>query len=259
MQNLILVGYGNLAHSIVQGFLTNQVFQHFHLFVFGRDYEKSLAFASRYDHIQAIASLEEHLMCDSILVLCIKPVGIQSFRINQPFFLLYSVLAGVKINGLKSSFPRAQNITRAMPNIGASIQKSSTSLFSQGSQEAKSLSLKLTQSFGEAILLESEDLIDSSIATNGSSPAFLSLVAEALIESGVREGIPYSQSKELVYATFRGFSELLDSYSPQEIKTLVTSPAGTTAEGLAYLENKGLKGILQEAGHRSVLKAKGKL
>lgn len=259
MQKFILVGYGNLASSMMQGFSTHQTFSHCPFLVYGRDFERSKAFASKYSNTQAISSLEEHLSQDSILILCIKPKGIQSFQIHQPFFLLYSVMAGVNIATLQKHFPKAQNFARSMPNIGASIQKSSTSLFCLGSFEAQALAEKLTQAFGSATLLASEELIDASIATNGSSPAFLSLVAEALIESGVREGIPLLQSKELVYATFEGFAKLLLTHSPQEIKALVTSPAGTTAEGLAYLENKGFKGILQEASHQAVLKAKGKI
>lgn len=259
MRNIILIGYGNLAHSMMEGIFQSLAFQDSPIFVYGRNIQKAQVFASKFKNTQAVSSLTEVITPSSIIILCIKPKGIEDLIVHQPCFLLYSVMAGIRIQTLKSHFPQAQNIIRAMPNIGASVQKSTTSLFCLGSKEAQSIASRLTETFGEAILLESEELIDASIATNGSSPAFLSLVAEALIESGVREGIPYHQSKELVYATFRGFSKLLDSHSPQEIKTLVTSPAGTTAEGLAYLENKGFKGILQEAGHRSVLKAKGKI
>lgn len=259
MQNLILIGYGNLADSIIRGFLQDPFLSKQTLFVYGRNFSKAQDFAKKFPNTQAIPSLQEAIRKNSILILCIKPKGIQSLHIQTPFLLLYSVAAGVPISTLKHHFPQAQNFARAMPNISAKIQKSSTSLYIQGDEASQHLAIKLTQCFGEAILLPSEELIDSSIATNGSTPAFLALIAEALIQAGVREGISHEESQKLVCATFEGFSKLLHSHTPQEIKTLTTSPAGTTAEGLAYLELKGFKGILQEATHRAVLKAKGKL
>ncbi|WP_027327771.1 pyrroline-5-carboxylate reductase [Helicobacter pametensis] len=259
MQNFILIGYGNLASAMMDGFSNHPDFRLANFYVFGRDFERAQTFASRYPNLQAISSLEEFVSKDSILILCIKPKGLSSLQLNQSFFLLYSVMAGVESSTLKRHFPLAQNITRAMPNVSAKVQKSATSLFCIGTHEAQALSIKLTQAFGWATVLGDESLIDASIATNGSSPAFLALIAEALIEAGVREGIAFNQSRELVYATFEGFAHLLSSSTPQEIKTLVTSPGGTTAEGLAYLESHALKGIIQEAAHQAVLKAKGKI
>lgn len=259
MQNFILIGYGNLAESMMQGFSQAPVFHKQTFFIYGRDFSKAKNFAQKFPNTQAISSLEEALNEDSILILCIKPKGIESLHIQTPFLLLYSVVAGAQIITLKNHFPQAKSFARAMPNISAKVQKSSTSLYVQGDEISQNLAIQLTQSFGKAVLLSSEDLIDSSIATNGSSPAFLALIAEALIQAGVREGIPPKESEELTKATFEGFSKLLHSHTPQEIKTLITSPAGTTAEGLAYLELKGFKGILQEGAHRAVLKAKGKL
>lgn len=259
MQNLILIGYGNLADSMMQGFSQDPFFCKQTLLVYGRNFSKAQDFAKKFPNTQAIPSLQEAIRDDSVVIFCIKPKGIQSLHIQSRFALIYSVAAGVTISTLKHHFPQAQNFARAMPNISAKVQKSSTSFYVEGDESSQHLATKLTQSFGEAVLLPSEDLIDSSIATNGSSPAFLALVAEALIQAGVREGIPPKESEKLTKATFEGFAKLLHSHTPQEIKALVTSPAGTTAEGLAYLELKGFKGILQEATHQAVLKAKGKL
>lgn len=259
MQNLILIGYGNLADSMMQGFSKDPLICKQTFLVYGRNFSKAQIFSKKFPNTQAISSLQEAIKDDSIIIFCIKPKGIQSLHIQSRFTLIYSVAAGITISTLKYHFPRAQSYARAMPNISAKVQKSSTSFYVEGDKKSQHLATKLTQSFGKAVLLPSEDLIDSSIATNGSSPAFLALIAEALIQAGVREGIPLKESEELTQATFEGFSKLLHSHTPQEIKTLVTSPAGTTAEGLAYLELKGFKGILQEAAHQAVLKAKGKL
>lgn len=262
MQSLLIIGYGNLAHSIVKGIAPNT----YHLFVLGRDFEKSKAFCQDFPNhsitpIQDIAELKES---NPIILLCVKPKGLQNFSCDFASPLIYSVMAGVKVQSILAQFPNALAYVRAMPNIGAFVKKSATALYAyfkdlNSVQETRQIALSLTLCFGQAVWVDSEELIDASIATSGSSPAFLSLVAAALIDAGVREGLNANQSKELVQATFEGFSELLKLYSPSEIKTLVTSPAGTTAEGLAYLEERGFKGILEQGAHQSALKAKGKI
>lgn len=262
MQSLLIIGYGNLAHAIVKGITPNT----YKLFVLGRSFEKSQAFCQDFPNhsitpIQDIAELKDK---NPIVLLCVKPKGLQNFSCTFTLPLVYSVMAGVKIESILAQFPNAKTYVRAMPNVGAFFKKSATALYAYSSDptqiiEAKEQAQKLTLAFGNAVWVDSEDLIDASIATSGSSPAFLTLVAQALIDAGVREGLSASQSTELVRATFEGFAELLKHSTPAEIKTLVTSPAGTTAEGLAYLEERGFKGILEQGAHQSALKAKGKL
>lgn len=262
MQSLLIIGYGNLAHSILKG-ITPKTYE---LFVLGRDFAKSQKFAQDFPHhsITPIQNIQELKDKNPIILLCVKPKGLSTFGCDFPLALVYSVMAGVRVESIATQFPNALAYVRAMPNIGAFVKKSATALYAYAPkdcdlQEAKEKALALSLAFGNAVWVDSEDLIDSSIATSGSSPAFLSLVAQALIDVGVREGLNATQSTMLVKATFEGFAELLKTYSPQEIKILVTSPAGTTAEGLAYLEEKGFKGILEQGAHRSTLKAKGKI
>lgn len=262
MQSLLIIGYGNLARSIIEGITPHS----YKIYVLGRDFLKSQAFSNQFPNHQIcpINTIDELQSQTPILLLCIKPKGISNFSCDLSFPLVFSVMAGVKINSIKHQFPNAQAYVRAMPNIGAFVKKSATALYIQAISDTamnlgREYASKLSLSFGNAVWVDNEELIDASIATSGSSPAFLCIVAQALIDSGVREGLSNTQSQELVKATFEGFSKLLELYPPNQIKTLVTSPAGTTAEGLAYLEKKGFKGILEHGAHKSVLKAKGKI
>lgn len=262
MQSLLVIGYGNLAHAIVKGITPNT----YKLFVLGRSFEKSKAFCNDFPQhsITPISDISELENQAPIILLCIKPRGLESFSCHFSIPLVYSVMAGVKVQSLITQFPKAISYVRAMPNVGALFKKSATALYAYSSNskylaEAKDQAQNLSLAFGNAVWVDSEELIDASIATSGSSPAFLALVAQALIDAGVREGLNATQSAELVRATFEGFSELLKHSTPSEIKTLVTSPAGTTAEGLAYLEERGFKGILEQGAHQSALKAKNKI
>ena len=106
------------------------------------------------------------------------------------------------------------------------------------------------------VVVDKEELIDAAIATSGSSPAFIALIAQALIDAGVREGLNCAQSRELVCGMFEGFASLLAESRPQEIIDAIASPAGTTIEGLSVLENRAVRGAIIEAAHQAVLKAR---
>lgn len=140
------------------------------------------------------------------------------------------------------------------------------SLARQSTMQAESLSQQIAQlkhqareiccGFGEIVFVENEKLIDSSIATSGSAPAFLALVAQALVDSGVMVGLSRADSRTLVAQTFAGVGELLRHYSPQDLIDRVTTPGGTTIEGLAVLESSGVRGAFMQAARASVAKAR---
>lgn len=111
-------------------------------------------------------------------------------------------------------------------------------------------------SFGTSVRVDSEYLIESSIATSGSSIAFLALVAEALIDSGVYEGLSHAQSASLVTQTFEGFAKALKEQSPSALKYAIASPGGTTIRGLALLEKRGVRGAFMEAASAAVKHAR---
>lgn len=111
-------------------------------------------------------------------------------------------------------------------------------------------------SFGISVRVDSESLIESSIATSGSSIAFLALVAEALIDSGVYEGLSHAQSASLVAQTFEGFARALREQSPSMLKYAIASPGGTTIRGLALLESRGVRGAFMEAASAAVKHAR---
>lgn len=193
------------------------------------------------------------------ILLCTKPKGIDSFCFKGKAEIVYSVLAGSSIATLESSM-QAHIFVRIMPNIAA-VAKASASAFYCHSKNAISKA-KLSEierfitSFGTAIAVQSEELIESSIATSGSSIAFLALVAEALIEAGILEGLSHAQSEALVRGMFEGFAKVFATKSPQELKYAISSPGGTTIRGLAVLEKYALKSALIEAAHTAVAHAK---
>ena len=109
---------------------------------------------------------------------------------------------------------------------------------------------------GSCIFVEKESYINPAGAISGSGTAYLGLVAEAMIDAGVREGLSLEVSKELVRGLFSGFSALFAHTEAHTIRTDTTSPAGTTIEALAILENRGVRSAFMDAIHAANNKAK---
>lgn len=296
MEKIVLVGYGNMAKAMAKGLDSAYQIQICGRDKNkAKDFIKvnNLKNASLDSSLESGLDSSIIDIQDKIVILAIKPYALASFTYQGKAKAFYSVLAGVNIKTIKSHI-KAESYIRLMPNIGAIFGLSSTAVFidnpkfrdSQKSLESKRLkstqtdstdfvestqstqanlmqfeqakiqAKQIIESFGNAVFVDNENLIDSAIATSGSSPAFLALIAQALIDAGVREGFKRTDSAILVQKTFEGVAKLLEQNSPDEIISLVTTPAGTTIEGLSILESKAIKGAIIKACHASVQKAK---
>ena len=134
-----------------------------------------------------------------------------------------------------------------MPNLAAQYGKSMTTLC--GDEDFKEEALEICRSFGEALWLSTEKEIDIATAIAGSGPAYLALVAEALADGGVREGLKREDAQILVQGLFEGMGALLSTRTPSQLKDAVMSPGGTTAAGYAALERNGVRnGCIEAVG-----------
>jgi pyrroline-5-carboxylate reductase len=94
-----------------------------------------------------------------------------------------------------------------------------------------------------------EPALDVVTGLSGSGPAYIFLVAEAMVEGGVLAGLPRDVAATLTYQTLLGSSRLLmdTDGTPGELRAAVTSPGGTTAAGLRELERDGVRGAFLKA------------
>ncbi len=141
-----------------------------------------------------------------------------------------------------------------MPNVAASVSKSTTTI--TGDKEAKNLAIELFNHLGKTVWVETETQLDIASAVAGCGPAFLCLVAESLSDGAVKAGLQRNISNELVQGLFEGFSELLKTQHPAIIKDTVMSPGGTTAAGVAKLEEGRIRDSMikaVEAAHNKAL------
>ncbi|PAF52027.1 pyrroline-5-carboxylate reductase [Helicobacter sp. 13S00477-4] len=257
-KTLLFVGYGSMAKAIACGIAKSELRNKYRFEIAGRDLKKAQTFIdeNNLNNLASVHQLSDVIDIDGkIVILCVKPYALEKFKYKGKATSVYSVMAGVDIEVI-SKHLASINYAKIMPNVGARYQKSSSAVYIKGDirEEAK----EIVSSFGCAVFVDSEALVDASIATGGSSPAFLALVAQALIDAGVREGIKRDDATELVRATFEGFSHLLAQELPNDIIASITSPGGTTIEGLYVLEDRGVRGAFIQACHEAVQKSKKK-
>ncbi|MFN2504490.1 MAG: pyrroline-5-carboxylate reductase [Acidimicrobiales bacterium] len=161
-----------------------------------------------------------------------------------------SVAAGVPLAKLEGWLGEGTAVIRAMPNTPALVRAGAAAI-SAGTAAGED-DLDWAEGVLSAVGLVvrvPESLLDAVTGLSGSGPAYVFLVAEALIEAGVLVGLPRPVSSALAIQTLLGSARLLDEsdQGPEALRAAVTSPGGTTAAGLRALEARAVRAALAEA------------
>jgi pyrroline-5-carboxylate reductase len=163
---------------------------------------------------------------------------------------IVSVAAGVTLATLGYAAGSGVSVLRAMPNTPALVGQAATALAAGDgcTEEDLAWAESVLSAVGTVVRVAESDL-DVVTAVSGSGPGYLFLVAEALVEAAVAEGLDPSVADSLVRQLFKGSGALLASSteSPATLRERVTSPNGTTAAGLARLEEHRLREIVHAA------------
>jgi pyrroline-5-carboxylate reductase len=193
----------------------------------------------------------------SVCVVAIKPQVLKGEAQTLAGFaqagaLMISIAAGTSVAALAAAWGKKARIIRAMPNTPGAIGHGITGLYAaKGATAAdKKRAASLLSALGQTEWVAREELIDSVTAVSGSGPAYLFLMAEALTEAGVAEGLPRAQAEKFARATVAGAGALLaaDKSPASALREAVTSPGGTTAAALAVLmADDGLAQLMKRA------------
>ena len=189
-----------------------------------------------------------------VVVLAVKPQRLDHVLIDlrgsvKTSALVVSIVAGATIEKISSGLDH-QVIVRSMPNTPAAVDEGMTAYCGGTHADADALALAdmVLAAVGETIKL-SEDLLDAVTAVSGTGPAYVFLLAEALTEAAIREGLPHHAAEKLVVQTLRGAGALLSvsDKSAFRLRAEVTSPGGTTAAAMHMLEDGGFRALLERA------------
>lgn len=199
------------------------------------------------------AQITDHPVQANSAVLAVKPdnaaeacAAIAAVGIPR----LVSVVAGVPISVLERHLGNGVVVLRAMPNMPAVVGSSASGLAggSSASEDDYAWAEAVLSSFG-VVARVSEQLLDVVTGLSGSGPAYVFLLAEALVDAGVSEGLEREVSRLLAYQTILGSARLLSELGEpaEELRARVTSPGGTTAAGLRELERSGFRSAVMDA------------
>lgn len=253
------IGYGNMAGAIINGLAKTSVIKENEIFISNRSIEKLEGLDQKYGF--KISSDNSFVIKNAkdILFICVKPQVFdeiapalkKSIGKNQ---LVVSIMAGKTIDYLKKSLG-TKNIVRVMPNtpslVGAGI--SAISADDKTKKDKKfDLILDILKSTGEVEIVD-EKYLSAITQVSGASPAWIFMMIEALADGGVECGLPRDVAYKFAMNAVYGSGKLAkDKYKenkthPGVLKDMVTSPAGTTIEGVRVLEENGFRGAVIDA------------
>lgn len=237
-KRILLFGYGNLASSILQGWLAS-----------GLEPQRFTIYNPRHKPTPAGVRFTTQITQGPFdaLVLGIKPQKLDEVArevepLAGPRTLLISLLAGVELVALTKRFPRAGGHARWLPNLATAVRMSPNVLLGPNLSAAqRALLTDLAARLGSAEWLEDEAQIDLIAALTASGPGFVYRFINALAAGAGELGLDPALAQRLAVQTVAGAAALASSspQSPAELARRVASPGGMTQKGLDVLDNNG--------------------
>ncbi|MEM1305230.1 MAG: pyrroline-5-carboxylate reductase [Planctomycetota bacterium] len=253
--DVVFLGAGRMATALAEGFVSSAGLAPGRVHASDPNAAARQKFIERVPGATAGAANAEVLPKAGIAFLAVKPQVIDELlrdvgKSIPADALVVSLAAGVTLSRLASRLPKRARLVRVMPNTPCLVGRGA-SAFSLGEHATPGdaeLVAGLLSAVGYAVCVEEKHL-DAVTGLSGSGPAFVYTVVEALADAGVRAGLPRDIALKLAAETVAGAAEMVATTGehPAALRDAVTSPAGTTAAGLAELERHGLPWALQAA------------
>ncbi len=250
---LLIVGGGKMGEALLGGMLKAERIDVAEVVVMEPNSDRRRELSVTFPSLSLAAEISDlgSQTADGAII-AVKPqhvgevCGLISSRIKR----LLSIAAGVRIATIESALGGSHPVIRSMPNTPALVGLGASAI-AAGTFASSDDVAWATSILGAVGVVEQVDekLLDAVTGLSGSGPAYVFLVAEALIEGGVAAGLPRNVAVTLAHQTIAGAGKLLVE-STEDAATLrgnVTSPGGTTAAGLRALEAHGVRSAFIEA------------
>ncbi|NLN98625.1 MAG: pyrroline-5-carboxylate reductase [Eubacteriaceae bacterium] len=263
MNKIGFIGCGNLGKTMVEGIYHSRLYTADCIYV-ADPYSKNLSELYNLYNIQVTQNTMTILEDLDIVVLAVKPETIDSVMSQikdalKPDAIVISVAAGVTLSHLSFKLGENRKLVRTMPNTPALVGEAMTAVtFNEWvTEDEKEQIIDIFSCFGKAEIVEEKSL-DAVTALSGSGPAYIYLVIEAMADGGVLEGLERDVATKLAAQTVLGAAKMvLDSgMHIGELKDMLSTPGGTTIEGLAVLEAKGVRSAFIEAERKAAEKSR---
>ena len=241
MKRVGVIGAGKIGGSLV---LRLSASGDFDLTISDIHKEQLERFAEGYG-VRVTPSNKEAAGESDLIIVAVKPWDVGTIldeispAIEGEEKAVVSVAAGVPISAIAARLPEGTAVLRVMPNVCAAVGLGSAVVAANEAGKIHlSLVMEVFRHVGEVMELP-ERLFDAATALHGSGPAYVALFADALVQAGVREGIPRDIARRLVNGTIGGTAVLLKERAAHQIRDEVMTPGGTTAAAFVAMEKAG--------------------
>jgi pyrroline-5-carboxylate reductase len=254
---IAFIGPGVMAEAMISGLLKKELIPAKNILASGPELDRNEYLESKF----GIHTLNENGQAAEkadVVILSVKPQRIVkvlegmhgSIKKNA---LVLSIVAGTSIGKIARLLDH-DIIVRAMPNTPAQIGEGITvwTCSPNVSEDQREIARAILNAFGTEIFEEEEDYLDKATALSGTGPAYVYLFMEAMVDAGVHMGFSRRTAERLVIETLRGSVDYYDNGSEDSrhlarLRNQVTSPGGTSAEALYYLEKAGFRTAISRA------------
>lgn len=252
-KRIAFIGPGVMAEAMIAGLLRKKLAKPGNITAAGPRAERLQELKKKY-RIETTGDNGSAASHADVVVLSIKPQrlsevmkGLRGVRSDA---LVLSIIAGASMKKIGTGL-KHKAVARSMPNtpgqIGEGISVWTCSKEVTGEQQE--VARAILGALGDEVFVEDESYLDMATALSGSGPAYVFLFTEALIDAGVHMGFPRRIAERLVLQTIKGSTSFYQQAGrhPATLRNQVTSPGGTSAEALYYLEKAGFRTAISRA------------
>ena len=252
-KRITFIGPGVMAEAMITGLLHKKLAKPENITASGPDEDRGAELSKKYK-IKITADNTAAAAHADVVVLSVKPQRLSEVMKGligiRPEALVLSIVAGASIQKISRGLKHPA-VVRSMPNTPGQIGQGITvwTASAKTSQEQQEMARQILGALGEEVFVEDESYLDMATALSGSGPAYVFLFTEALIDAGVHMGFPRRIAEQLVLQTIKGSAAFYEQAKrhPATLRNQVTSPGGTSAEALYYLEKAGFRTAISRA------------
>ncbi|MDD2694870.1 MAG: pyrroline-5-carboxylate reductase [Anaerolineales bacterium] len=255
-QYIAFIGPGVMAEAMISGLIRQQVIEPARMVTSGPRQERLDQLRQQYG-VKITTQNAEATQEADVVVLSVKPQRLDRVLAGvrgslKADALVLSIVAGASIEKIAQNLNHAI-IVRSMPNTPAQIGEGITvwTASPQVSQAQREMARQILNSLGDELYVEEENYLDMATALSGTGPAYVFLFMEAMVDAGVHLGFPRRIAEQLVAQTVRGsvdyYQKRDDPVHLARLRNEVTSPGGTSAAALYYLEKAGFRTAISRA------------
>ncbi len=251
---LAFIGAGVMAESMIAGLLGQGIVRPKQIVASHPRPDRQLRLAERFG-VMVTADNQEAAAGSDLVFLTVKPQVLATVTSELKGRLashqvVVSILAGASLASLQRGLDH-QAVIRVMPNTPAQIgQGMSVWCGTHAVSAERRIQVRsVLAALGEEIEVDTEKYVDMATALSGTGPTYVFMMMEALIDAGVHMGFPRRLAEEIVLQTVSGSVEFARHSGKHmaELRNMVTSPGGTSAEAIYQMEKGGLRTVLSKA------------